>query len=243
MFDRAIQEYTRLFREKNDLTNLRNRGLVYLFLRDYTSALTDFNQVISLEEPNFISDMDYILQGVCHWYLNHPDQAIKTWEKSINTPFTDAAGGVKSPALLLYAGTRLSDGELKRKSIQLLRRKWQNYQRRIKRRETRYTHTHSDFVYEGLSGWPGVIVPFLLGKARVDEIETVLENIQNKSLEARWRCQADFYIGLKALIDGDKDAFQTRMHLSSESKFGYLEHEYYLARWELERGFSDQPFG
>lgn len=246
-YEKAIEIETQLYDKSRDPIYLRSRGSIYLAMGDYTSALEDFKLVTTLEEPRFLADNDYILQGVCYWYLNQPSQAVGTWKRSLTAPYTDAAGGVTRSALLLYAAERLQDGELRKEALGLLRKHWQNHQRRVKRKEKRREAggdrpTYHDFVYQGLFGWPGAIVPFLLGKIDVTALEQQVMTAGHEILRGRWQCQADFYSALRALREGNKTGFRVGMIRCANSFYGYHEYEYYLARWEVERGFPEVAF-
>jgi lipoprotein NlpI len=216
----AIEIYSRLYEEDGQPSHLYNRGAVYLDMADYATALEDFKLVTTVQEPRLLADAYYICQGICHWCLDQPSQAVGVWRQGLTAPYTDAAGGVVIPALLLYAAERLDNTELRREALGLLRK-----HARRKLRE-----------------WPGAIVPFLLGKISASELEKTVKVAANDILISRWQCQADFYIALRALREGDRATFQSRMIRCSENSYGYLEHEHYLARWETERGFPDSAF-
>jgi lipoprotein NlpI len=219
-YEKAIELCTQLYNEDPTPFNLFDRGMTYLEMADYASALEDFKRVVDIQEPTLMADVYYIFQGVCYWYLNQPSQAVEVWKQGITAPYTDAAGGVTPPALLLYAAQRLHDAELNKEALRLLRK-----HARRKLRE-----------------WPGAIVPFLLGKIGVEELETKVKLAVKEILIARWQCQADFYIALRALREGDWAAFQSRMTRCAENPYGYHEHEHYLALWEAERGFPRTAF-
>ena len=61
-------------------------------------------------------------------------------------------------------------------------------------------------------------------------------------LRARCQCQADFAAAVRALREADEGGFRSRMSRSAASPHGELEHEFCLARWELEKGFPVRPF-
>jgi hypothetical protein len=151
-------------------------------------------------------------------------------------------GGVELPALLLYARERLGDKQLEKEVLKILKRLWRNHQQRLKRKRVRDRITHSDFVYQGLFGWPGAIVPFLLEQIEIEDFERAAGNTTSERLKERRQCQADFYIALRALREKNDEVFQLAMIRCANSQRGALEQEYYLALWELERGFPREPF-
>jgi len=246
-YQKAIEMYTRMYERDARLSHLFNRGLAYLAAEDYISALEDFKLITVLENPRFLADDDYIFQGICYWYLDQPSEAVEVWRQSLKAPYTDAAGGVERSALLLYAAERLQDRELRKEALGLLRKHWRNHQQRLKRRQKRAElgrkqFTHQDFVHPGLFGWPGVIVPFLLGKVGVSGVQQQVMSAGHEILRGRWQCQADFYIGLRALREEDRAGFEAGMTRCAGSFYGLLEHEYCLARWEVQHSFPEVAF-
>jgi hypothetical protein len=122
--------------------------------------------------------------------------------------------------LLLYAAERLDNPDLRREALSLLRK----HSRRAP------------------AGWPGAIAPFLLRKFDAAGLEAQVKATRNETLAGRRRCQADFYIALGALRDGDRRLFRAGMARCAESPYGHLEHEHYLARWEVEQDFPEPAF-
>jgi hypothetical protein len=126
---------------------------------------------------------------------------------------------VVTPALLLYAGARLGDPQVTAEALGRLRR----------------------HAWHRLRGWPGPIVPFLLGKLDASVLDR--HAVLSDALAARWRCQADFWVAVRALREGNGTACRERMARCAAGPAGLLESEYHLAGWEVRRGFSDPPFG
>jgi lipoprotein NlpI len=216
----AINAYSLSYDQDGRPSHLYNRGLVHLIAENYDEALNDFRLVTSLKKSTHMADNDYIYQGVCYWYLNRPSEAVDAWRQSMTAPYTDAAGGVETPALLLYAAERLHDEQLQKEALQLLRK----------------------HARRKLGAWPGMIVPFLLGKIDAIALSQSVKAARNTTLEGRWQCQADFYVALQALRLDDWEGFRMGMKQCAESSYGLLEQEYYLARWETKRGFPDRAF-
>lgn len=217
---KAIEIYSHLYEKDGQPSHLYNRGLIYLNIAEYAHALEDFKLVTTVQEHKLLADSYYIGQGICYWFLDQPFLTVEAWQQGLTAPYTDAAGGVELPALLLYAAERLRDVKLVNEALQLLRR-------------------HSR---RKLRDWPGSIVPFLLGKIDTEELEKRIKVISNEILLGRWQCQADFYVAVRALREGDWKNFQTKMTNSSENPYGYLQNEHYLARWEVERRFPKPAF-
>lgn len=241
-YDKAIAEYSRLYEEDGEAHHLRNRGMVYLLMKDYSTALEDFKQVITATDSKYLGDGDYISVGICFWCLSQPSQTVEVWRQSLNAPYTDAAGGVRPPALLLYASERLKDRRLEKEALTILRKHWRKHQQWMKRKHSQDRYTHQDFVHPGLLVWPGAIVPFLLGETGVEDLEQAVNTSRSEVLQERWQCQADFYIALRALCEGKRSEFEAAMTRCASSRRGELEQEYSLALWELDQGFPEHPF-
>jgi tetratricopeptide (TPR) repeat protein len=244
-YQAAIDECTRLYMETKSTSHLRNRGAAFQLLKDYKSALADYQRVIEIEEPQSQHSGDYIRLGICYWWLEKPSQTVAAWRQALTTPYTDAAGGVQAPVMLLYAAQRLKDAELIYESLVILTKMWRNHERRRKSKQIRGEGiTQTDFAYQGLFGWPGAITPFILGKLKSAELRTWVSVAakDNDILRARFQCQADFYLSLDALRKGDIAGFKAAMVHCAGSRYGELEDEYYLALWEVEHGFPDPAF-
>lgn len=193
-----------------------HRARAYLGLRDYNAAAHDFEQVILLDPA---SASGYLGLGVCLWCQLRPFPAVSVWMKASEAAYTDAAGGVVPPALLLYAALRMHDHNVRREAIKFLRK-------RSRRKQ--------------LVNWPGAIVPFLLGKIPSDEfMDVVTHSTAQPILAVRHRCQADFYRGVRGLEDGDRGEFENGMWSCAASTYGFLESEFYLAVWEVEQHFPN----
>ena len=52
--------------------------------------------------------------GVALWWLRRTDEAIAAWRGGLDAKYTDAAGGVELPSLLLFASIRTADPALEK---------------------------------------------------------------------------------------------------------------------------------
>ena len=200
--------------------HLSNRAITYMEAGDYSLELEDYKYLVVITDSRFIPDDYFIYQGICHLYLEQSQEVLPVWKKGLTAPYTDAAGGVVIPSLILYGAERIGDPEAERLALHLLEKP----------------------ATRGSEGWPGAIVPFLLGRIDTDEFLNVAHSTSSEVLRARWQCQADFYIGLRAIRGGQfsksKDAFRR----CSNNPYGCYEAEYFLARWEVMNNFPDPAF-
>jgi hypothetical protein len=239
----AAEAYSRLLADGGGEIALRGRATALLLAGRPAEALRDFRQVLDTSDSRYHCSGDFLDLGTCHWYLSRPTEAVAHWRAAQSAPYTDAAGGVECPAFLMYAGVRLGDAAVEAEAVGLLRNHWRRHQRRVRRGRPRTARqAHEDLVHPGLYAWPGAIVPFLLGKIDVGELDGAAVNTPSDVLRARWQCQADFAAAVRAVREGDRDGFRSRMASSAASPYGELENEFHLARWEVENGFPTQPF-
>jgi tetratricopeptide (TPR) repeat protein len=207
----AADAYLRLYEASQDPKYLRARGVINLRLRRLADALHDFRTYVDRRERRFLSDDDFIYLGICHWYLDQSVEAVTAWKAGLDAPYTDAAGGVEAAAILIYASMRVSEPALEKLGFAILRK--------ISRRST--------------SAWPAAIAPYLLGKIKDHDLDLQARMSTSAIVVQRQQCQADFYVALAAQRRGDDVAYNARLRECARSPFGYLEHEYYLALWEL----------
>lgn len=219
-YDKAIEIYSHCLKESLNPSYLFARGTAYLQAGDYATALEDIKLFIAQADPKYMSDAYFIYEGICYWYLNQPSKVLPTWEKGLTAPYTDASGGVELPALLLYGAERLHDAGYRQLALQLLRR----------------------HARRKLRGWPGPIVPFLLGKISIAELQQKAQATASDILRSRWQCQADFYMALRAWREGEEETFKAGMNRCAANPYGYHEKEYYLARWEVTNNFPKPAF-
>jgi tetratricopeptide (TPR) repeat protein len=239
----AIEEYSRLFSETRRVPFLHNRAIAYLLAGSVREALRDWREAIELTPTHMQPSSHYLFAGVCHWHLGDPRQAVATWEQGLTANYTDAAGGVEVPAILLYAAERLYDAELRAQSLQRLRRLWHGFQKRAQQRKQRSGKSaHDDFVHPGLATWPGPVVPFLLGLITEGEFAGYVHSEGQATLRVRRQCQVDFYSALVVLSRHDTVQFRKGIAKCADNEYGMLEHEYFLARWEVQHGFPEPAF-
>jgi tetratricopeptide (TPR) repeat protein len=218
-YEKAIAAYSQQFEDDGRAPNLINRGLDYLLMGDLACALDDFRGSLTVEPPRFWSSGQFALQGICHWFLDQPEQAVAAWQEAGTAPYTDIAGGVEPSILLLYAAERLDREDLRREALSLLRR----------------------HARRKLQTWPGPAVPFLLGKTDNEDLERALAAV-SVQLRPRYQCQFDFFVALHAFRTGDIEQFKTHMARCAGNSNGIVEDGYYLARWEVMRNFPIPPF-
>src|SRR5262249_37262544 len=81
--------------------------------------------------------------------------------------------------------------------------------------------------------WPGPIAKFLLAKISAEELRGGVADVP--ILHERQLCQAEFYIGVRALEDENTAAAERAFQAPAKLHVAKLENEYYLAAHELGR--------
>lgn len=241
-YEEAIQLYSQEYRQSQNLRALAGRACAYLAANRPSQALSDIEEVVTRTDKRLASESDYAFLGICYWYLAQPDFAIAQWQAGHGAPYVDAAGGILSPTLLFYAGVRLGDSRLEMEARQVLRAHWQKFVRRVRRREDAALITPQNFADPELWNWPGAIVPFLLGHEDSAWLLHQARKTNVETLALRRECQAQFAIAVDALRSGNRQLFVTSMEACAHNPKGLLEAEYFLACWEMHKGYPNPPF-
>lgn len=214
-FQQAIDLYNHMSPDKITSITLANRAAAYLCARDYEGAARDYAALI---QRDAMSEEGYSGLAVCRWCQRRPKEAIELWRAGLGAVYTDAAG-VSIPGRLFYAGARLHDASVIREAKEHLRKRM--------RRKT-------------VSNWPGAIAPYVLNKVSAADFEQAARVLVTSDvLLQRHLCQYHFYRGARGFSDADQPSFERHMRACAASGYGFLEHEYYLATWEVEQGFVD----
>jgi hypothetical protein len=197
------------FHRTSSLLPLRNKVRALLRLGRHSDAAKLCDEIISLSP--FTVDADFIFRGVSDWLDGREQDAIAAWHAGEDTQYSDAAGGVEIPLLLLFAAIKRKDPSL-RKSTEAMLNKL------CKRRR--------------VGNWPGPLAHFVLGK--IDERSLLAAMKEPPVLQERQSCQGEFYIGAKRFASGDANGYAEYLARScSHGPAGLLIHEFYLADAEL----------
>ncbi len=210
-FEEACQVADNEYKETNSIVSLRNKVIALLNLKKFSEAINLCNKIIDLD--NGESEIDFKFCGVAYWLLNKHLEAIDVWKKGFKASYTDAAGGVELPLLLIYAAYKLNDSDIEKEAKSILKKIY-----KTKRAQN----------------WPGPLAGYMLNL--IDENE-VINTIQENpiSLNNKQFCQAKFYFGVKKIKENNeqesKKFFNEILNLK---KSCYQKQEYYLAKAELE---------
>ena len=180
------------------------RGLALLELNRWPQAARTFEEAPDAADSGTLLE----LAGAARWLAGEREVAVERWIAALDAPYEGSASKVKPPALLVYAGTRLSDERYVLRGTRLLGKSWKPKIQRV---------------------WPGPVAGFLLGYV---DVKSFLEDGYNDpDLEARRLASAHFWAALK-------DPEHAREHyekaVASEGA-AVLEVEHHLARGELAR--------
>jgi hypothetical protein len=138
--------------------------------------------------------------------------------------FGDLAGGVQQGLLLHYMGVTAKDSEAVAFSIA--------YLRRLSKKS-------------GIDYWPGPLARYVLGEISFEavlaalakrlKVSDLLEAALTDVLARRWLCVALFHDGIRDRGAGQEELCMGRMQECFGLENSYLEPEWYLARYEVER--------
>ena len=165
-----------------------------------------------------------------YWCLDQWPSAMKLMRGLVDgildgsIEFGDLAGGVQQGHLLHYMGVTAKDSEAVAFSIAYLRK----------------LSKKSSIDY-----WPGPLARYVLGEISFEavlaalakrlKVSDPLEAATTDVLARRWVCVALFHDGLRHRAAGREELCMGRMQECVALRNSYLEPEWYLARYEVER--------
>lgn len=146
------------------------------------------------------------LAGAARWLAGEREQAVERWISALEAGYDGPAARLKPPALLIYAGTRMSDQRYVLRGTRLLAKGFRPKVQRI---------------------WPGPVASFLLGHL---DARTFLEDGHGDAdLEARRLASAHFWAALK----DPQNAPEHNQAAARSEGASVIEVEHHLAKGEL----------
>lgn len=218
--DEAIAIYSRRIEKNLSSSNLDARGFAYLYQNQLDKALADFEMAEKVSKQVNLGPTDGYLQdvGIALWLKGKEQEAADVWHGLVQDhlagkiEYSDRAGGVESGNLLWFAACFEKFRHYQKPAEKLLKKK-------CKLKRIKY--------------WPGPVAQYLLGNISEENLKVAAR--ESGSRAERHLCQASFYIGAKALLNGDKRRFREAMAEVTSGELSFIEKEYYLARHELSR--------
>jgi tetratricopeptide (TPR) repeat protein len=209
-FDQACAAADEEHHRSGSFLPLRNKVLALLNLNQHAQAVALSQNII--ERNNGDTDGDFIFLGVAHWLQGQNAQAIEAWRRATRTDYTDAAGGVEAPLLLLYAGVRTGLPALQEEAMRIL---------------------DALLPAPAIKNWPGPIARHMSRHLTESGLRETISS--QPVLNAKQTCQAAFHAGVMHLLDANLSVFQERMlEAAGQGPFSLTKQEYYLARGEIE---------
>jgi tetratricopeptide (TPR) repeat protein len=209
-FDEALPLLEQAFQLHRTPAMLNNVAMAKLGMEDYVGAQEAFTY--SLENNPNKNEFGYIHIGVCEWCQGNPHIAVETWKSGIGCQYSDAAGGMSIPLLLIFAGTVLHDNSLpllaEQEILTRMRRFGQN--------------------------WPAPLARFLIGKITFSELMEII-GTDTLALQDHWYPLAKFYQSVAFLCDGDKKCYIAGLETFTSTLRHRVCPEWFLARYELRK--------
>src|SRR4051812_28428254 len=159
--------------------------------RDYAGALEQFQLITARRNPRLLGDSHFMQQAFCFWCLGYPMEAVAVLRHALITSYQAPGAGAEPIGLLLYAAERLHDAQIRREALAALRK------------HARRAH----------HGGPSAPAPYLLGL--IDEAE-FRERMLRTVSDERDRCMYEFFIGVRALSQANRDTFANRMRRAAD---------------------------
>lgn len=206
-YQEALAAYSQRYAETREISNLANIGYVQLNLGNPVEACDCFAEVLKVSNDN---DGTYLLLGTAQWLAGKKEAAVETWRSGLNTPYTDAAGGVQLPGILLYGAVRMGDRKVEQEVIRLLKKRWKPGRN---------------------APWPAPLAGLHLEGQSAEQLSHSLS--QHPILRARQLCQMHFHLGVAALRQAAEDAAIGHMQAAAADPAALIQVEYYLAHGEL----------
>jgi tetratricopeptide (TPR) repeat protein len=228
----AIGEYRKLLkRNPEDWAAVGGLSTCLMAVGAYAEALPWLERIDEYERASLPGHPGRKRDLACsYWCLDQWPTAMKLMRGLVagildgSIEFGDLAGGVQQGLLLHYMGVTAKDREAVAFSIAYLRR----------------LSKKSSIHY-----WPGPLARYMLGEISFEEVLAALAKRLKVSeplevnptdvLARRWLCVALFHDGLRHRGAGQEELCMGRMQECVALENSYLEPEWYLARYEVER--------
>jgi tetratricopeptide (TPR) repeat protein len=228
----AIREYRKLLeRNPEDWAAVDGLSTCLMAAGAYVEALPLLNRLDEHERASLPGHPGRKRSIACsYWCLDQWPAAMKLMRGLVegildgSIEFGDLAGGVQQGLLLHYMGVTAKDKEAVAFSA--------SYLQRLSKKSS-------------IDYWPGPLARYMLAEISFEEVLAALakrlkvsdplEAALTDILARRWVCVALFHDGLRHRVAGQEELCMGRMRECVGLTNSYLEPEWYLARYEVER--------
>lgn len=203
--DKAIQDYNRAIMLNPDyFIAIKNRGAAYANKGEYDRALLDYNRALEINPQH-----PFALQtrGILHFFTGDYQDSL---QDETNALMADPSDGYS--AIWLYlAQSRAQAADGQKAQAQLA----------------------ENAAKLKLANWPGPVIDVYLGKTKPEAL-VALGKASNPKYGVDRECEANFYLGERNLLKGNKDEAERefRASIATGAKTNF---EYHGAEVELER--------
>ncbi|WP_295668741.1 hypothetical protein [uncultured Mucilaginibacter sp.] len=209
-FEEACQKADEEYAEEGFTPTLRNKVYALFHLKRYLDVIQLSEKLIEVEKGE--SSSDFQSAGIANWIIGDLSKAIELWENAQNCMYQDAAGGIDTQVLLYFAAIKTKQDKLRQTAVRTIKKLLKS------KRSINY---------------PGPLGHYLLNDITEEQLISYVANVP--ILRERQLCQAQFVSAIKILETEDVDGYYKKLkECVSYGPSSYLEHEYYLAKGELE---------
>lgn len=209
-FELAIRKADLEYSQTGNVFPLRNKVYALFHLARFEEAAQLSEQLIEMRKGE--SQHDFAFSGIANWILGRRNEAVLIWQRSEQSIYKDAAGGIDLQVILYFAAIKIGDDGLRKRAIKGIKKLLKS------KRST---------------NWPGPLGHYILEDTGKDNLLSYVSNIP--ILKERELCQAYFGVAIKEIEKGELEGYQRSLHdCISYGPSAYLEQFYYLAKHELE---------
>lgn len=194
------------------LPTLTRVGTTFMWARAYDEAQKIYRQMI---EKYPVVDEGFQWSGVVNWLLDDYEQAVRLWRMGLDCSYRDAAGGMDLPLFLYFAAVRIPNIEDINSIKQLIRKRLKS---------------------PWAQNWPAPLGRFVIGKTTEKDLREDLSVLVDEPATLEETARIDFYMGVAALKRGDKESYLEALRRCAEAQNLEELCEFYLARWEFDKG-------
>ncbi len=112
-YDAVISNFERRYANDGHSGWIGLVGCIFLLKREYDKAYHVFTELVEDTEKHgelYKNAMKYhCYRGTASWCCGRRERAVVEWNRGLKCPYTEAAGGIQAPVLLVFAALMSSE--------------------------------------------------------------------------------------------------------------------------------------